>query len=368
MIQRFLVCLLFAAACVSSQSIHCRCRPREDCWPSTRQWSALNKTIDGHLTAVRPAASVCHGGEFNAEACETVTAQWKDSVWRSSQPGATQWQNFEAWPERHQTCYVDSPQNTTCGQGRISLYSARVKTASHVQSTVRFAKTHNLRLVIKNTGHDFLGRSTAPESLQIMTHDMNDIRLVKDFLPKGAPKGKHEGHAVSIGAGVQLPDMYAAVARQNRTVIGGSAHTVGAAGGYVQGGGHSPFGAWKGLASDHALEFEVVTANVSKPLCVIKSDCQPNISQRALSSQRTRIPIVTSFGPSEAAVEELLESLSAPRSEHSPKYRSWRTTSTSPLLLTIPDSGMPLPISILNSRRSTMQVARAIILHTPMYL
>ncbi|KAJ5167687.1 uncharacterized protein N7482_003281 [Penicillium canariense] len=38
-------------------------------------------------------------------------------------------------------------------------------------------------------------------------------------------------------------------------------HTVGAAGGYIQGGGHSPFGHWKGLASDNALEFEIVTAN-----------------------------------------------------------------------------------------------------------
>ncbi|KAJ5178754.1 hypothetical protein N7492_001964 [Penicillium capsulatum] len=136
---------------------------------------------------------------------------------------------------------------------------------AHIQSVVRFASSHNLRLVIKNTGHYFLGRSTAPEPLQIMSHDMKDIHLVEDFQPKGAPKDKPEAPAVTIGAGIQLPEMYAVVARDNRTVIGGSAHTVGAAGGYVQGGGHSPFGAWKELGLDQALEFEVVTANVSHP-------------------------------------------------------------------------------------------------------
>jgi FAD/FMN-containing dehydrogenase len=94
---------------------------------------------------------------------------------------------------------------------------------------------------------------------------MKDIKLVDDFIPKGAPDGKNEGPAVIMSAGVQLPELYLAVAKHNRTVIAGSSHTVGAAGGYIQGGGHSPFGAWKGLASDNALEFEVVTANVSGP-------------------------------------------------------------------------------------------------------
>ncbi|KAJ5721823.1 uncharacterized protein N7483_009757 [Penicillium malachiteum] len=144
---------------------------------------------------------------------------------------------------------------------RISLYSAKVQNASDIQHVVRFASAHDLRLVIKNTGHDFLGRSTAPESLQILTHSMKQIELLDDFLPKGAPKNMSEGPAVHLAAGVQLPELYAAVGCHNRTVIAGSCHSVGAAGGYIQGGGHSPFGAWKGLASDNALEFEVVTAD-----------------------------------------------------------------------------------------------------------
>lgn len=266
MVKSFFLILLSAIAAAAAQTSHCRCRPGELCWPSQEEWFALNKTIQGNLVAVRPVASVCHGDEYNPQACKAVTGLWSNSGWRSAQPGAVQWENWEAWPENHQTCYIDSPVGTKCGQGRVSLYSAKVQTAFQVQQAVKFASTHNLRLAIKNTGHDFLGRSTAPESLQILTHGMTDIQIVDDFVPRGAPKGKGEGHAMTIAAGVQLPELYTAAAKQNRTVVGGSSHTVGAAGGYIQGGGHSPFGAWGGLGSDNALEFEVVTADVSRAM------------------------------------------------------------------------------------------------------
>lgn len=305
MISVLFALLLSAVALGAEQSTRCRCRPHETCWPSTQQWSALNESIQGNLVAVRPAASVCHQGEFNSKACKSITGLWSDSVWRSAQPGAVQWQNWEAWPENQQTCYLESPQNSTCHQGRISLYSAKVQNAAHVQKAVRFARDHNLRLAIKNTGHDFLGRSSAPESLQILTHDMKSIHLVDDFAPKGAPKGTREGHAMTIGAGVQLPEMYSAVAQHNRTVLGGSAHTVGAAGGYIQGGGHSPFGAWKGLASDHALEFEVVTANVSG-ICIKRREALTNSLGRAPWSRRMHIRTLICSGRCVAAVVVLL--------------------------------------------------------------
>ncbi|KAJ5793150.1 uncharacterized protein N7503_009128 [Penicillium pulvis] len=262
MIKTLLVSLLLSVNVDAQPSTHCRCRLNDSCWPSLQQWSTLNDTLGNKLVAVRPVASVCSPGEFNAAACKNVRDLWTDSVWRSSQPGAVQWENWEAWPQQNQSCYIETA-NMTCGQGRISLYSAKVQSTSDIQQVVRFAQDHNLRLAIKNTGHDFLGRSTAPESLQILTHDMKDINLVDDFVPNGAPKNISDGPAVHLAAGVQLPELYAAVERHNRTVIVGSSHSVGAAGGYIQGGGHSPFGAWKGLASDNALEFELVVANGS---------------------------------------------------------------------------------------------------------
>ena len=107
-----------------------------------------------------------------------------------------------------------------------------------------------------------MGRSTAPESLQILVNGMKDIDLVDDFVPTGASDDDGEGPAVTIAAGVSVQELYAAVAAKKRVAVGGAYHTIGVAGGYIQGGGHSPIGTWKGLASDNALEFQVITANV----------------------------------------------------------------------------------------------------------
>ncbi|RYP53654.1 hypothetical protein DL768_001434 [Monosporascus sp. mg162] len=240
-------------------SAPCRCQPDQPCWPSPQQWSALNHSIHGNLVSVQPVAMACYESP-SSTACQEVTALWSNSTWRAAQPGAVQWENWEAWPEHNESCYLESASYMGCEQGRISLYSAVVRSEHHIQEAVRFAKRHNLRLVINNSGHDFLGRSTAPNSLQILTNRMKKIHIVDNFVPKGAPNHKGEGPAVTLDAGVNLQDMYAALAKRQRIVVGGSAHTVGPVGGYIQGGGHSFLGTWKGMASDNALEFTVVTA------------------------------------------------------------------------------------------------------------
>ena len=45
-------------------------------------------------------------------------------------------------------------------------------------------------------------------------------------------------------------DVYKAAAEKGVIVVGGSARTVGAVGGYLTGGGHSPFAHFYGLAVD----------------------------------------------------------------------------------------------------------------------
>jgi FAD/FMN-containing dehydrogenase len=178
--------------------------------------------------------------------------------------GALQWENWEAWPEQNQQCYVESPRSVPCAQGRVSLYSAEVESAAHIQAAVNFAVTHNVKLVIKNTGHDFLGRSSAPDSLQISTYKMKNITVINSFVPS-VPSGTTSPagvKAITLGAGVQQHEMYTYLATQGAMVVGGSSNTVGIAGGYIQGGGHSIMGWIAGMASDNALEFKVVTASV----------------------------------------------------------------------------------------------------------
>ncbi|KAM3579745.1 hypothetical protein VKS41_007829 [Umbelopsis sp. WA50703] len=141
---------------------------------------------------------------------------------------------------------------------QTSLYIVNASSTDHVQKAVRFTADHNLRLSIKNTGHDYLGRSTAAGSLSIWTHGLNHIELIDDFVPvNSAPNGTT---AVTVQAGVQMDQLYEAVATKNWVVVGGACKTVGV-GGYVGGGGHSPISPNYGLAVDNALQFTVVLAS-----------------------------------------------------------------------------------------------------------
>ena len=93
---------------------------------------------------------------------------------------------------------------------------------------------------------------------------MKNITVIDSFVPSvpssmTAPSGVK---AVTVGAGVQLHEMYAYLGTQGVIVVGGSSNTVGIAGGYIQGGGHSIMGWIAGMASDNALEFKLVSASV----------------------------------------------------------------------------------------------------------
>ena len=215
------------------------------------------------LTSVKPLAYVCHDPNYNEELCAELATVQYNSTFLTSQPGAMQYPNYMTLPEKNETCYIGSERSIPCGQGRAPLYSAGVLTAQHIQEVVRFAVKHNVRLVIKNTGHSYTGGSAAPDSLQILTHGMTNMTFSDNFTPAGGHKAV--GSAVTVGAGVYLAQLYAALGKHNLLAVAGLSHTVGAAGGYIQGGGHSPVGTLLGMASDNALQFTVVTAQVSHP-------------------------------------------------------------------------------------------------------
>lgn len=64
-----------------------------------------------------------------------------------------------------------------------------------------------------------------------------------------------------IGSGTQAAAAYEAAHKLGYRVLGGTCPTVGLAGGYTQGGGHSALSSLYGLGADNVLEWEVVTAS-----------------------------------------------------------------------------------------------------------
>ncbi|HEY6428818.1 MAG TPA: FAD-binding oxidoreductase, partial [Acidimicrobiales bacterium] len=126
---------------------------------------------------------------------------------------------------------------------------------------VAFAREKGIRLVVKGTGHDYLGRSSAPDSLLIWTHRMPEITVHNTFRPSGAGESGPAVPAVTVGAGVRWLEAYQALAPHGRYVQGGGCTSVGAAGGFTQGGGFGSFSRRYGTAAGNALEAEVVTAS-----------------------------------------------------------------------------------------------------------
>ena len=59
-------------------------------------------------------------------------------------------------------------------------------------------------------GHDYYGRSSAPNSLLIWTHNMRDIEFHDSFTPAGSPNVGKGFKAVTLSAGLTWLDVYAA--------------------------------------------------------------------------------------------------------------------------------------------------------------
>ena len=128
-----------------------------------------------------------------------------------------------------------------------------------VAAAVTFARDHGLSLVIKGTGHDYLGRSSYPDSLLIWTHHVRDIAVHEAFVPAGSSDVPGVP-AITVGAGTRWLEAYQALAPHGRYVQGGGCTTVGAAGGFTQG-GDSKLSRHFGTAAGNVLELEVVVAS-----------------------------------------------------------------------------------------------------------
>ncbi|RAH51121.1 FAD-binding domain-containing protein [Aspergillus brunneoviolaceus CBS 621.78] len=236
----------------------CRCMPNDPCWPSSREWNAFNRTVNGHLVRFRPVGSVCHGRDYNPAGCAFARNSTHDSLWRIAEAGALQSVTWETQRYDNGSCFVDTPRPTSCSQGRIPLYGILAHSAQDIQKAVRFARQHNLHVAIRNTGHDGIGRSSGLGSFQINVSLLKKMDFASDFIPQGG--GTSRGSALTLGAGVLGLEALAAGKKEGVNMVTGTCSSVAASGGFVQGGGLGFLGPAYGIGSDNVLEFEVVTA------------------------------------------------------------------------------------------------------------
>ncbi|KAK8066698.1 hypothetical protein PG997_013445 [Apiospora hydei] len=210
------------------QTPKCKAFPGESTWPTDETWVTLNVLTGGKL--ITPVPLGAHLG-----------------------PNI-----HDVAPFQGSTCL---PQNAgfagrTCERGGSPVYVVNVTRVADVQLAVNFARNTGVRLVVRNTGHDYVGKSTGAGALSIWTHHLKDI----DFIPAySSPASSYTGPAIKMGAGIVGYELYEAADRFGVSALSGEGRTVGTAGGYTAGGGLSPLTGKYGMAADQVLSIDVVT-------------------------------------------------------------------------------------------------------------
>jgi FAD/FMN-containing dehydrogenase len=238
------------------------CLPGQPCWPSVAEWKAFNATVSGHLHATVMLGSPCFPSESNYDnaTCANAKAHYFNATFREQTYGATEIVNWEACGPYN--CYpsIFAAQGATCSLGRMSAMYVDAQSPADVAATIAFVRAHCIRLVVKNSGHDYLGRSTGPNTLALWMQNMKTYEFHSTFTAQDCPDANAANVGV-IGAGVTAHEAVQYFLQHGMSVAVGGCPSIAIAGGFGQGGGHGLLAPSVGLMVDQAIEFDVVTAD-----------------------------------------------------------------------------------------------------------
>jgi hypothetical protein len=146
----------------------CRYIPEDAGWPGPQLWSQLNQTVHGRLIATVPVGSVCHEPTYDEDKCKELSAKWglarvayvslnlramtsSLTLFGHSVPRPAE---FLSLYFQNNTCTPFTPRPTKCELGNYASYSIDVRSIDDVRAGISFARKQNIRLVMKNLGHE----------------------------------------------------------------------------------------------------------------------------------------------------------------------------------------------------------------------
>ncbi|RFU74754.1 isoamyl alcohol oxidase [Trichoderma arundinaceum] len=241
----------------------------------SQAWDSLNSSVSGRLHLGTPVGLPCFtsyqnalglsGNVPDAEQCQIVENGLTNSLSIISTFGSYHNPTFGTCMALGQKCTPSAQnpggiQNATCFQGTVPDYYVDAREVKDIQRSLEFAQLYKLPVTIKNTGHDYKGRSAGLNTFAIWTHNIAPEPKINDnFTPESCPGPV--GPVVTYGAGQVGTNLYNSLQGSGYLTVAGSCPTVGPSGGWVAGGGHGIFAPTFGLGVDNAVQMKVVLPN-----------------------------------------------------------------------------------------------------------
>ncbi|THH14234.1 hypothetical protein EW146_g6074 [Bondarzewia mesenterica] len=256
---------------------------------TSRQWAQFNETVGGKLyTAIpfsAPCFSVVNGVNVtvDAAACQAVQAAYTSPSLRVENFGAYMLPQWETCQAKSQKCLLDGTNtsdplawgNVACQQGSISPYyvsslslrafdlvlksvgKVDVRSADDVKAVYGFAAKTGIPIAVKNSGHDYKGRSSIQGTLGLWVHNIDTLTHTPEFTPENCSSTYD---VITAGAGVGFQTIYEFADSENITSLAGTIKlSLQAVCAKSQGGGHSILTPVYGLGVDRVVQFKVVT-------------------------------------------------------------------------------------------------------------
>ena len=130
--------------------------PTDDCWPSSAQWQSLNSSVSGRLIANQPIAKVCYSGsQQDLKTCAALVTAVTNSTFVANDPIALDYPFDDSCPVVY---FSTGAKPGNCTIGNYPVYTIDATNSDDVVAGVNFARKRNLRLIVRLTGHDLLGR------------------------------------------------------------------------------------------------------------------------------------------------------------------------------------------------------------------
>lgn len=163
--------LLAAATAAADQN--CYCMAHQDCWPLATKWQSLNSTVQGRLVATVPIGTPCHDPTYDAAACAALQQQWTNPLTHIPSSSSIMQSYFA-----NQSCDPFTDRTKPCTLGNYVAYAIKAQSTADVAAALAFAKANNIRVVVRNTGHEFVTLFFLFPFLTIQDLDFNMIFLL----------------------------------------------------------------------------------------------------------------------------------------------------------------------------------------------